>query len=68
MSFFSKLKNSSLAVNPKNENIVALEMSEIIFFSFISYMESVQEISQKAGEHFASKQWSMNEVNASERL
>ena len=43
-------------------------MSEIIFSSFISYMQSVQEISQKAGEHFASKKWSMNEVNASERL
>ncbi len=43
-------------------------MSEIIFSSFISYMESVQEISQKAGEHFALKHWSMNEVNASERL
>ena len=45
-----------------------MEMSEIIFSSFLSYMQSVQEISQKAGQHFASKQWSMNEVNASERL
>ena len=43
-------------------------MSEIIFSSFISYMQSVQEVSQKAGQHFALKQWSMNEINASERL
>ena len=68
MTFISKLKKTSLANTPANRNDIAMEMSEIIFSSFISYMQSVQEISQKAGQHFASKQWSMNEVNASERL
>ena len=68
MTFLSKLKNTSVAVSSKNATSVASEMSEIIFSSFISYMDSVQEISQKAGEHFALKHWSMNEVNASERL
>ena len=31
-------------------------------------MQSVQQISEKDGEHFASKEWALNEINASERL
>ena len=68
MTFFSKLKNKSLSVDVKHEKDVALQISEIIFSSFISYMQSVQEISKKAGYHFASKEWAQNEINASERL
>ena len=68
MTFFSKLKNNSLSVSVKPEKNVALQISETIFSSFISYMQSVQQISEKAGEHFASKEWALNEINASERL
>ena len=68
MTFFSKLKNKSLSVDVKHEKDVALQISEIIFSSFISYMQSVQEITKKAGDHFASKEWAQNEINASERL
>tara|TARA_Y100000590_G_scaffold244227_1_gene274501 strand:- start:5759 stop:7561 length:1803 start_codon:yes stop_codon:yes gene_type:complete len=68
LTFFSKLKNKSLSIDVKHEKDVALQISEIIFSSFISYMQSVQEISKKAGYHFASKEWAQNEINASERL
>ena len=68
MTFLSKLQKSSISDNKTNRDDIAIEMSEIIFSSFISYMQSVQEVSQKAGQHFASKRWSMNEINASERL
>ena len=68
MNFSTRLKNSFLETEINQNDDNALKISKIVLEGYLAYIQAVQEISLRASEHFSTKQWRLNEKDASERL